>query len=429
MTFRDFILEHADDDTAALILGRAKWHDLDIGKAVTAIECRRKIRSKLPDWYAEPDIIYPDTLCTEQCSSSFTARYKAEVISGASGGSCRIADLTGGLGADSLAFARCGATVLYNEMEPSRAEAAERNFATLGATDIRILSEEVRPAADGGHFWQVFKEFAPDVVYLDPARRSSTGGKVFLLEECSPDILTLLPDLMRICGRIAVKLSPMADISMVESRLRNAGADMEALHIVEYDGECKELMLILHPGEGTAHTYPMTIVSPRGSLTVPSDTESGSRSISLSSEAMLMERKWLFEPGKALSKSGLFNAVCTLAGGQDGGPCPKAGKSTHLYFPDSPEAAESVRGLGKMFRIRSILPLCKQSLKRLAEEYPHCEVSARNIPMTSEELRKKLHARSGGDVHIFGMRMDFSGDGQPKSANYLAVTEQCGFLR
>ncbi len=429
MTLQDFILAHSDDDTAALILGRSKWPDLDMDKAVTAIECRRKIRSKLPDWYAEPGIIYPDTLCTEQCSSSFTARYKAEVISGLHGGRCKIADLTGGLGVDSLAFSRCGATVLYNEMDSSRAEAAEHNFTLLGAPDIRVMSEEAGPASKGSRIWQALAGFGPDIIYLDPARRSATGGKVFLLEECSPDILRMLPDLMGVCGRIAVKISPMADISMAESRLRSAGAGVEALHIVEHDGECKELLLILRRGDGAAHTYPVTVVSPGGRLTVPSDMESGSRSRFLTSEAMLMERKWLFEPGKALSKSGLFSALCTLAAAPGGEPCPKAGRSTHLYFPDSPEAAERVGGHGKIFRIRTVLPLCRQSMKRLAEEYPQCEVSARNIPMTSDELRKKLHARSGGDVHIFGIRTDFCGAEPQKPAGYLIVTERCGSHR
>lgn len=429
MTLQDFILAHSDDDTAALILGRSKWPDIDMDKAVTAIECRRKIRSKLPDWYAEPGVIYPDTLCAEQCSSSFTARYKAEVISGLPGRHGRVADLTGGLGVDSLAFSRCGAAVLYNEMDSARAEAAEHNFALLGAPDIRVISEEAGPAAEGSRIWRELTGFGPDVIYLDPARRSATGGKVFLLEECSPDILRMLPDLMSICGRVAVKISPMADISMAEGRLRSAGAGIEALHIVEYEGECKELLLILRRGDGAAHAYPVTIVSPGGRLTVPSDMESGSRSRLLPSEAKLMEREWLFEPGKALSKSGLFSALCTLAGSPGGEPCPKAGRSTHLYFPDSQEAAERVRGLGKMFRIRTVLPLCRQSMKRIAEEYPQCEVSARNIPLTSDGLRKKLHVRSGGDVHIFGIRVDFSGAEPQKPATCLIVTERCGSLR
>ena len=51
-------------------------------------------------------------------------------------------------------------------------------------------------------------------------------------------------------------------------------------------------------------------------------------------------------------------------------------------------------------------------------KYPKAEVSARNIAMTSDELRKKLKAQSGGNVHIFGIGIDF---GDRKSSNWLVA--------
>ncbi len=426
MEIGDFILEHGNDDTAALILGRSRWPGIDMDRAVTAIECRRKLKNKLPEWYAEPGIIYPDKLCAEQCSSSFTAGYKASVVSEATGGSGRVADLTGGLGVDSLAFSKVAGSVLYNEMDPSRADAAVRNFSLLGAANISVLSEEVRPSAGGGSdFWDRVAYFRPDIIYMDPARRSGTGNKVFLLEECSPDILTLLPDIFSHAGKFLVKLSPMADISMLGNRFRKNGVSIEALHIVEYEGECKELLFLLTPGinETGTDTFPVYIASEKGTLRVQSGIESGNRAVLFSDEGQLSGRTLMFEPGKALSKSGLFNTVCALAGNGEH-PCFKAGASTHLYFPESVEAASSLEGLGKLFRIRKMLPLCRQSIKSLSKEYPRCEVTARNIPMSSEELRKKLHSASGGDVHIFGMRIDFATGVRVSSGNYLAVTEQ-----
>jgi hypothetical protein len=35
--------------------------------------------------------------------------------------------------------------------------------------------------------------------------------------------------------------------------------------------------------------------------------------------------------------------------------------------------------------------------------YPSAEVTARNIPMTSDELRRRLAVRPGSDVHIYGV--------------------------
>ena len=62
MTLTYFILEHEADDTASLLLSRSKWPGIDVEKAVTAIECRKKLRTKLPEWYAIPGIEYPDRL-------------------------------------------------------------------------------------------------------------------------------------------------------------------------------------------------------------------------------------------------------------------------------------------------------------------------------------------------------------------------------
>ena len=144
MTLEEFIISHSEDDTSRLILGRDKWPDVDVPLAVNIIESRRKIRQKLPEWYAVPGLIYPDRICAEQSSSSFTANYKASVagriLSSIAADGRRIADLTGGLGVDSLAFSAVADKVLYNEMEPSRASAARHNFPMLGAQDIVVTS-------------------------------------------------------------------------------------------------------------------------------------------------------------------------------------------------------------------------------------------------------------------------------------------------
>ena len=208
MTLEEFIISHSEDDTSRLILGRDKWPDVDVPLAVNIIECRRKIRQKLPEWYAVPGLIFPDRICAEQSSSSFTANYKASVagriLSSIAADGRRIADLTGGLGVDSLAFSSVVDKVLYNEMEPSRASAARHNFPLLGAQDIVVTSHCVSVENDA--VWTELKSFGPSLIYMDPARRSSSGSKVFLLEDCSPDVLTLTRRLFDIAPNLLVKL-------------------------------------------------------------------------------------------------------------------------------------------------------------------------------------------------------------------------------
>lgn len=416
MTLKEFIQEHENDDTARLMLSGNRWPDIDIDKAVTIIECRKKIRTKLPEWYEIPEIIYPDRLSSEQSSSSATAKYKASIADRIVNGG-RIADLTGGLGADSLAFSRVASQVMYNEMEPGRAESARHNFPLLGAENISISSfcvEEAGKSEEAANFWETLKRFSPDLVYMDPARRSATGSKVFLLEDCSPDVLTLIPDIFGICGNLLLKLSPMADISMLLKRLQEHGAGTKELHIVSAGGECKELLLWCTPS--TTDDTALIINENGNILSTSIAAESAAVPQFLQDAAQLNSMKFLFEPGKALAKAGLFNAICTMQDNAGNGTMLlKAGRSTHLYFTDSQDNASD---FGKTFKIIGLAPFCKQGIRDFSAKYPQAEVSARNLPLTSEELRRKLKVQSGGDIHIFGLHIDFC---HGASANYLAA--------
>ena len=82
MSFAAFILQHDSDDPVRLLLARDKYPDIDIDLAVTTLEVRRKLRTKVPEWYAVPSLVYPFRLSGEQCSSSETARYKASLVLG-----------------------------------------------------------------------------------------------------------------------------------------------------------------------------------------------------------------------------------------------------------------------------------------------------------------------------------------------------------
>ena len=112
---------------------------------------------------------------------------------------------------------------------------------------------------------------------------------------------------------------------------------------------------------------------------------------------------FLFEPGKSLTKAGAFNA--TSAHFQ----IPKLGKSTHYYIVTDEGKAEELKKYGKVFKILSCQPLDKRSMKEVGKAYPKAEVTARNIPLTSDALRKKLGCSSGGDVHVFGLKSDAEG--------------------
>ncbi len=452
-SFERFIVENAEAEISRLLLSRIEWPSPPAdsilssfdGKelAISTIEARQKLRDKVPEWYSLTSLVYPSVLSAEQCSSSVTARYKASLASRILGNvPGRIADLTGGLGIDSWAFSSIASEVLYNERDSSLASAAKHNFTELGVRNIRVENREVSRESLGS----LVAGFAPDLIFLDPARRDNSGGKVFLLEDCSPNVLDLVPELFRYSRNILLKLSPMADVTMVVERLNHSyeaalmeggsegwnGNWVREIHVVASGGECKELLVWMDrdwKGE-----YSVTCREDGGSLLFTSEEIR-------SSKAFLPEAvdfKYIFEPGKSLAKAGVFNALCSRFG------LVKLARSTNLFSPApaakgawAPYASRPIRenvrpgalppeppsvipgtpsvilseakdlfNFGKIFEVKEIVRMNKAGMRDVGKRYPKSEVSARNIPLTSAELRARLGVRSGDDAHIFGVRIE-----------------------
>lgn len=472
-SFEKFIVENGNADTVRLVMACKEWpvpEDAELAEldakslAVNTIEGRRRLRKKLPEWVACTGLVYPSSLCAEQCSSSDTARYKASIVqrifneyvgtvASMVGDTCRttgsatvnkmvtepaevtigtrktgrIADLTGGLGVDSWAFSEVAEEVLYNEMNPALAAAARHNFKALGVTNIFIKNSE----ATSDSLKDIFGDFRPDVIFLDPARRDSAGKKVFLLEDCSPDVLKILPELFGISRFVLLKLSPMADITMAVERLDRTyeeylekasgkgwnGQWVREVHVVASGGECKELLILLD-GEWN-EGYSLTCREDSKTLTFkPEEITKAKAGYPDSTFARI-----IFEPGKSLTKAGVSNAICERFG------LVKLARFTHLYTISEPlsdseseQRTAPLKDFGKVFYVKEILPLNKSSMKDVGKRYPHSEVSAKNIPMSSDELRTRLKVKSGDDAHIFGVRIEtpYNED------NYLIVTEPSG---
>jgi len=335
----------------------------------------RKLSSKLPEWSLVEGLCIPSSLALEQCSSSATARYKASLI----GNADMVVDITGGFGVDSWAFSMVADKVCYFEQNADLADAVRANYEALGVHNVIIRNECITEDSD-----------LPDcdLLYADPARRSDTGRKVFLLEDCTPDVLTLMPLFWQNTSRIMFKLSPMADISMLSERF---GAVLKEIHVVGLDGECKELLCILEK-DGTAD-FSITVAElDSGASFKFSRREEKEATVSYTHE--IRPGQFLFEPSAAFMKSGAFKIISERFGME------KMSRDTHLYVSDI--MPEGLKGLGKFFEIKEVHPLDKASMKGIGKSYPKAEVTARGIPMRSEELRDRIGCKSGGSVHVFG---------------------------
>lgn len=414
--FGEFIRIHQDDDTDRLLLARDRWPEIDMNAAVSTILCRRKIRTKLPTWYACTELVYPERLPAEQCSSEETAAYKAELaarlLSGecSGGNSCpgkwKIADLTGGMGVDSLAFSKIASCVLYNERNNVLAKASEHNFKILKSENIVVFNKNISVTSSDGTISpeDLLKDFAPDLIFLDPARRSEDGRKVFLLEDCSPDILALKDGLLRLSRFIMVKLSPMADITMVAERL---GSSCREIHVVASGGECKELLAVMD--RDWNGPYSIMVSESGNSMSFRKDDENAAHAEYAVREYLEpAEGLYLFEPGKAIMKAGCYNLICGRFG------VVKAGRETHLYFTRNRDMLPELSGFGKVYAVLKTMPFsssCIRSLKGCGIT----DVTVRGLPLSSEELRKRISgkgakANAADAGHLFAFRSDCAGN-------------------
>ena len=403
----EFVSLHLEDDTTRLILNKGKWPETDVEMAVNCIESRRKLRGKVQEWYDIPELVFPNRISAEQCSSSATAGYKARLAERIAtmvydDARWKIADLTGGLGVDSWFFAQKADAVLYNEMQNTLCKAAEYNFGVLSANNITVVGNRI----DSDNIHEVLDGFGPDIIYLDPARRSSSGKKVFLIEECTPDVLTMKEQMFEISRHILIKLSPMADITMVCGRLGNRCREV---HIVSSGGECKELLVWMdREWGGTYSIIPIEIDNSTYNIpftfTQQEEKESRAAIYQNGKDIPAGNGLFLFEPGKSLMKAGPFNMISSFFG------VSKLGRSTHYYITEDRGKAAGLCRFGKVYLILETDRLDKKSIRKVSEKYRKAEVTARNIQIDTETLRKKLSVTSGDDAHIFGLHSDVYGN-------------------
>lgn len=338
-------------------------------------QTKKKLGLKLPSWPMD-DIIVPAMLSLEQCSSEATAGAKVSILekTGCNLSECVVADLTGGLGADSAAFAGVFRKVIYNERNPELFEAVKKNFHTMGISNVDFscvdISEETLEA--------FMREHHPDWVFMDPARRSGTGRKVFKLEDCSPNVKTLLPTVFEYCSNVMLKLSPMADITALSRNLPG----LKEVHVIEHDRECKELVCVLQKGfVEEAEIYAGSLHFKKSELPRPV--------ISLKSPT---EGDVIFEPSASLCKAGCWGLICEAYGLE------QLASDVHLFTGERGDYP-----FLRSFTVEAVFPLNKNGIRDLATRYQSAEVSARGLKMDSETLRQKLKIKPSDKYRVFGL--------------------------
>ncbi|MBO7445278.1 MAG: SAM-dependent methyltransferase [Bacteroidales bacterium] len=365
-----FIAAHADDEVARVAL---MAHDpaVDMPFALQQIKGRQKAKEKLPDFFGNPDILYPPTVNMEQCSSTATAQYKASLLAGDT-----FADLSGGFGVDTLHLARQFRQGLYVEPNAELAELVTHNLAVLGVRNVTTLvctMEEALPQLEPA-----------DWLYVDPSRRDGYGRRVVDLSHCVPDVLAHWPLLMDKARKgILLKLSPMLDIRQTLRQL----PDTTDVQVVAVHGECKELLFMVR-----REMSPLTLTA------VNLGTDEQLFSFTMEEEEQALPSwadgvgEWLYEPNVAIMKAGGYKTLTQHYAVR------KLAPSTHLYTSEM----RVDEFPGRIFRVRSVIPFHKQGIRQLAAEVRQANVAVRNFPLTADELRARLRVKDGGPLFLVG---------------------------
>ena len=76
---RQFISEHLEENIHQLALQSARFPLVDMPLAIRQINGKQKIKTKIPSFFQQKDILYPVQLSLEQSSSESTAKYKSSL--------------------------------------------------------------------------------------------------------------------------------------------------------------------------------------------------------------------------------------------------------------------------------------------------------------------------------------------------------------
>lgn len=387
-----------DNDPDRLRLKHAG--DIRLTSAIDHIQALRKAARKLPSTLAAaPGFAFPSTLAAEQSTSDALAAFHASLIAP---GDC-VLDMTCGLGIDAFHLARKASAVTACELQPRLAEAATCNARQLGLDNIEILNtDSARYLADTDRTF--------NVIFIDPARRGDYGRRLFALADCTPDVTALLPLMFSKAETVIIKASPMLDITHTIAELTN----VDLIAATGTARECKELLIRCRKN----YTGPITIADV---IVNESHPEAEPRIFSYYPEMEAaaeptyidnpLSGQYLIEPLAPVMKSAPFRLLSSRFSTL------KAGVNTHLYFSD--DIIDSFPGSHHL--ILDVYDFDKRGIREISRKYPELNITARNFPLSPDELAKRLKIRQGGNLRLFACTI-----GTPTRRQLMVTSPSCG---
>jgi hypothetical protein len=364
-----YLKAHATQDPRSFALKASPFPEVTASELAQQLASRQKCKDKLPTWHKTANLYYPPSLNLEQTSSEITAQYKSNLVSGK-----HLVDITGGFGIDAHYFSQQMDQVTHCERDALLSEMAQHNAAILERDNIAFK-------AQNGLDWLTEQQSTLDWIYVDPSRRSDRKGKVFLLEDCQPDVIENLELFFLKSDHILIKTAPLLDL---EQGLKSL-VQVSEIHIVGVKNEVKELLWLLKKGHTNSPKITAVNLLPGRGIQItqiPWGAEATTQS------PYSLPQQYLYEPNASLMKSGAFQWIGWKFG------LKKLAQHSHLYTSDSLKIFP-----GRRFEIVDKFEYNKATMKTLG--MAKANISTRNFPLDVATLRKKHKIKDGGQHYLF----------------------------
>ncbi|NTU96665.1 MAG: hypothetical protein HGA62_02485 [Chlorobiaceae bacterium] len=397
--FQAFIYLHRDDDPVAFAMQFHDRKELPVRAIAEQLACRRKAVKKLPK-LSYGNMLY-STLALEQASGECTAAYKASFMSGQ-----RIIDMSGGLGVDTMFFARIFKQVIYCERDEVLCALMAHNLEMNGLSNVEIVHAE-----SPGYLASCPDDYF-DWIYVDPSRREQ-GRRSIGLQASSPDVVACHDLLLRKARRVCIKASPALELSALHLQLPS----LSSMIVVSVDLECREILLLLDRERKSDSPIAVRAACLKSGSEEKTEIDGDGEVPKIVADSL---KACFYEPDPAIIKAKLTPRLARVSGLEF------VNKRVDYLTGD-----RMIRSFpGKMFRIVESVPYKPKSFLAFIEKHrldvTGASVQRRDFPLSPDEIRRKYRLKeneraflfftkdsSGGFFCIYGIRCFPSGGEVP----------------
>jgi len=335
-----------------------------LSAAVTQIKLRKKAFGK----FSKSAAMFFTPLSLEQSTGEEISKY----ISARFGQPKKIVDLTASIGGNLIFLAAQAKQAVGIDINEVNISLAGLNSKVYGVNaKIKFIC--------GDAFNNIVAD--ADAFFIDPSRERSGKTKTRSIINCEPNLIKIIPAILKISQNLGVKISPAFDYE--EIKLLAGEPEIE---IISEDNVCKVAMLWF----GKLRTCRRRATCLIGEKIYSYRDKKELKPVLVSK----MPLSYLYEPNKALIKAHLINEIASEFKLQ------KINRQTSYLTSDDLLSDNS-----ELFRIWKVINFAPFSLKEIKAELKIRKIARLNIitkrfPQKPEELYKKIKIKEGGEIFL-----------------------------